>query len=94
MLCLKFLQNIPLPLLVTGQSSHLLLPLIIHHLLDHRPRLTVQVTQLRVLGRNLAHVDLGRGRHYMRPPLHLIDLVQVDRDFLAWRVRRCLECPR
>ena len=87
MFLLKLLQNIPLLLLITRQPTHLLLPLIIHHLLDHCSRLAIQLTQRRVLRRNLRNVDLRRTRNNMRPPLHLVHLVQVDRDFLAGRLR-------
>lgn len=93
MFLLKLLQNIPLLLLITRQPTHLLLPLIIHHLLDHRPRLAIQLTQRRILRRNLRNVDLRRTRHNMRPPLHLVHLVQVNRDFLAGRFGCRFEGP-
>lgn len=83
MLLLELLQNLHLPLLVARRLAHLLLPLVVHHLLDHGARLAVQVAERRRLGHDLGHVDLGRRRHDVRPPLHLVDLVQVDGDFLA-----------
>jgi hypothetical protein len=83
MLRLKFLEQIHLPLLVTRGLSALLLPLIVHHLLNHGARLAVQVAERRVLWRDLGHVDLGRGRYDVRPPFHLVDLVEVDGDFFT-----------
>lgn len=83
MLRLKLLQKIPLPLLIARQPAHLLLPLVVHHLLDHSARLAVQVAERGRLGDNLAHVDLWCGCHDVRPPFHLVDLVEVDVDLLA-----------
>lgn len=80
---LKLAQNLHLLLLLTTRLPHLLLPLIIHHLLDHRPRLPVQIAQVRVLGRDLAHVDLGSCGYHVRPPVHLVDFVEVDGNFFA-----------
>lgn len=94
MLSLELLQNIRLPLLITSHPTCLLLPLIIHHLLDHRPRLAVQIAQARILRGDLADVDLRRTRHDMRPPLHLIHLVQMNRHLLARRLGRRLQRPR
>lgn len=92
MLRLELLQQLQLLLLVTRRLPHLLLPLVIHHLLHHRPRLAVQVAQLRVVWRNLGRVDLGRRCHHVRPPLHLVRLVEVNRQLLA--VFAALERPR
>lgn len=83
MLLLKLLQHLHLLLVVTARQSHLLLPLVVHHLLHHAPRLSVQIAELAVLRRNLRRVDLGRSRDDVRPPLHLVGLVEVDRQFLA-----------
>ena len=78
MLLLKLLKQIHLPPLITRRLSHLLLPLIKHHLLHHRPRLTIQVTQRRILGRDLCDVDLGCAGHDVWPPFHFVDFVEVD----------------
>lgn len=75
MFVLKLLQKLHLLLLVARRPPRLLLALVIHHLLNHTPRLAVQVTQLRVLGHDLLYVDLGRAGNDMRPPLHLVDLI-------------------
>ena len=83
MLGLKLAQHLHLLLLLTRRLPQLLLPLVVHHLLDHAPRLAVQIAQLAVLGRDLGRVDLRRRGDDVRPPLHLVDLVQVDGDFLA-----------
>lgn len=93
MLRLKLPQNLHLLLLLTSRSPHLLLSLIIHHLLDHRPRLPVQIAQVRVLRRDLADVDLRRRGHDMRPPVHLVDFVEVDGDFFAGGCGGCFEGP-
>ena len=90
---LELLQNIPLPLLITSQPAHLLLALIIHHLLDHRSRLAIEIAQTRVLRLDFRHVDLRRARYNMCPPFHLVDFVQVDGDFFSWRLGSCLESP-
>jgi len=62
MICLELLQNIHLLLLITSWFPHLLLPLIKHHLLDHLPRIAVQIAQRTVLGRDFRDVNFwGRG---------------------------------
>lgn len=78
MLLLKFLEQIHLPLLITGRLPYLLLSLIKHHLLHHRPRFTIQVTQRRILGRDLGDVDFGCAGHDVRPPFHFVDFIEVD----------------
>lgn len=75
MIGLKLLEEIHLLLLITRHPARLLLPLIIHHLLDHRPGLAVQIAQARVLRRDLADIDLRGGRHDVGPPFHLVHLV-------------------
>ncbi len=80
---LELLQHIHLLLLIARRLARLLLPLVPHHLFHHTPRLPVQVTQLAVLRGDLRGVDLGRGSHDMSPPLHLVDLVEVDVNLLA-----------
>lgn len=77
MLILELLQQIRLLLLITRHTTTLLLPLIIHHLLNHSPCLAIQVTQTRILRLDLGNVDLRRTRDNMRPPLDLVHLVQV-----------------
>lgn len=83
MLGLKLLEQIHLPLLITRRLPALLLPLVVHHLLDHGARLAIEVAERGILRRDLRHVDLGRAGHDVRPPLHLVDLVEVDGDFFA-----------
>ena len=73
----KLLQHILLLLLITRRLPHFLLPLIIHHLLDHAPRLPVQITQLAILRLDLGDVDFRRGCHDMCPPLHLVYFVEM-----------------
>lgn len=87
----KLLQHILLLLLVAGRLAHFLLALVVHHLLNHCARLAVQIAQLAVLGLNLGRVDLGRRGDDVRPPLHLVRLVEVDGQFFARRRR--LEGP-
>lgn len=86
-------QHLKLLLLLTRRFPQLLLPLIIHHLLHHPPRLAVQVAQLRVLRLDLGRINLRRRRGHMRPPFHLIRLVQMDRDFFRLRARLGGESP-
>jgi hypothetical protein len=83
MLFLELLEDVELLLLVAGGLARLLLPLIVHHLLDHAPRLSIEVAQLAVLGLDLAGVDLGRRGDDMGPPLHLVLLVQVNFNVFA-----------
>ena len=78
---LLFTRRLPLPL-------HLL---IIHHFLDHAPRLSIQVAQLRVLRLDFRDVNLGRRCHYMRPPFGLVLFVKVYGDLFA--IRSCFEGP-
>lgn len=86
MTLLELLQHLHLALLLARRLPHLLLPLIIHHLLDHAPRLAVQVPQLRVLGLDLGRVEeVGRVGRDGRPPLLLGRFVEVDGDFFAAR---------
>ena len=84
MLRLELLQHLKLLRLIARWLPHLLLPLVIHHLLHHPPRLPVQIPQLAVLRLNLARVEeVGRIGRDGGPPLHLVGLVEVDGDFLA-----------
>lgn len=92
-LLLELLQQLHLLLLVTGRATHLLLSLIVHHLLDHGTSLTIEIAQAGVLGGDLGHVDLGRRLDDMRPPFHLVHLVEMDADLLARGLRCCLESP-
>lgn len=86
MLLLELLQHIHLLAIVTRRQAHLLLALIVHHLLDHAPRLAVQIPQLAVLGLDLRRVEVvGRVGRDGRPPLHLVRLVEMDADVLAGR---------
>lgn len=63
MLLLELLQHIHLLAIITGRQTHLLLPLIEHHLLHHPARLPVQIAQLAVLGLDLGRVEVvGRVR--------------------------------
>jgi hypothetical protein len=82
MLFLEVLQHIQLLRLIARRLPQLLLSLIIHHLLDHAPRLAVQIPQLTTLRRDLRNIDLRRPDYHMRPPFHLVDLVEVDVDCL------------
>lgn len=75
MLILKLLHEIRLLLLIATHAPRLLLALIIHHLLNHTPRLAIEVAQFRVLRTDLSHVDSWRTGHDMRPPIHFIDLI-------------------
>jgi hypothetical protein len=88
MLVLKLLEDVGLFLLITRGFAHLLLPLIVHHLLDHATRVAVQVAQLAVIRLDLAYVDLGCRGDHVCPPLHLVDLLQVDLDRLGIVGRR------
>ena len=83
MLLLKLLQHIHLALLLARRLAHLFLPLVEHHLLDHPPRLPIQITQLAILRRDLRRVDGWRGGHDVRPPFHLVGFVEMYRDFFA-----------
>ena len=49
----ELLQRVLLLLLVAGGFAHLLLPLVVHHLLHHATRLSIQIAQLTVLGLHL-----------------------------------------
>jgi hypothetical protein len=80
---LELLQEVQLLLLVAGGLAGLLLPLVEHHLLDHAPRLSVEVAELAVLRLDLAGVDLGRRSDDMGPPLQLVLLVEVHLNVLA-----------
>ena len=77
------LQNIRFLLLIARRQTHLLLPLIEHHLLNHLPRLPIQITQIAVLGLNLGDVDFWRRGYDVRPPFHFVDFVEVDAELLA-----------
>ena len=83
MLLLKLLQHIRLLLIIARRLAHLLLPLIIHHLLHHAPRLSIQITEFTIFWCDLGGVDLRCGGHDVRPPFHLVDFVEVDAEFFA-----------
>ena len=81
---LKLLQHLHLLRLLTRRLPHLLLPLIIHHLLHHPPRLPVQIPQLRILGRDFGGVEeVGRVGRDGGPPLLLVRFVEVEGDFFC-----------
>ena len=83
------LQHINLLTLITRRLPHLLLPLVIHHLLHHPPRLPVQIPQFAIIRRDLARVDLERRVcGYRGPPFHLVGFVEVDGDFFLVRRQR------
>ena len=82
-LVLELLEDIHLLLLVGAGQTLLLLSLVKHHFLDHAAGLAVQVRQLGVIGLNLGDVNLGGICDNVRPPLHLVDLVEVDFDRLG-----------
>lgn len=73
LLLLLLAVRLPLPL-------HLL---IIHHLLDHAPRLAIQVAQLAVLRCDLRGVDFGRVGYDVCPPVRPGRLLQVNADVFA-----------
>lgn len=83
MLVLELLENVEPLLLVRGGQAALLLLLVKHHLLNHAARLAVKVRQLGRVGLDLGHVDLGSVGHDVRPPLHLVHLVEVDLNRLG-----------
>jgi hypothetical protein len=94
MLSLELLQQLHLLLLVATGTAHFLLSLIIHHLLNHSTSLAIQITQTRILRRDLGHINLRRSSNNMRPPLNLVDLIEVNIDFLAGRGGGSLKSPR
>ena len=94
MLLLEVLQHVELLTLVARRQTHLLLPLIEHHLLDHAPRLAVQVAQLAVLGLDLGRVEVvGRVGGDGGPPGHFAAFVEVDADFFGRARGRGFEGP-
>lgn len=76
-------KHLLLLLLIRARKAHLLLFLVVHHLLDHRSGVAVEVAELAVLRGNFGGVDLGSGLDDVGPPFHLVDLVEVDGEFLA-----------
>lgn len=93
-ICLELLEEFLLSLFIASWAPGLFLALIIHHLLNHRTGLAVQVAQARVLRGNFGDVDLGRGGDHMWPPFNFIGFVEVDIDFFAWGSGGCLQSPR
>ena len=86
---LELFEDIRLLLFLRRGQTLLLLPLVEHHLLDHAARLPVEVRELRILWLDLGDVDLGGVLDDVRPPLHLVYLVEVDFDrFSAVGIRR------
>jgi hypothetical protein len=76
-------KHVLLLLLVRAGQTHFLLLLVVHHLLDHGSGVTVEVAELAVLRSNLGGVDPGSVLDDVGPPFHLVDLVEVDGEFLA-----------
>lgn len=83
MLLLELLEDVRLLLLVGRRQALFLLALVEHHLLDHAAGLALEVRQLGRVGLDLGDVDLGRVLDDVWPPLHLVDLVEVDLDRLG-----------
>jgi hypothetical protein len=84
---LKLLQHVQFFLLITSRLPHLFLSLIKHHFFNHTPRLTIQVSQLAILRLDFRDIYLRRRGDNMFPPLHLVNLIQMQlEDFGArWR---------
>ena len=78
MLLLELPDDVQLLLLVGRRQSQRLLPLVEHHLLDRLARLSVQVAELRVLRLDLRDVDGIVAVAHAAPPLHLVELLEVD----------------
>lgn len=57
---LKLLQHLRLLTLIARRLPQLLLPLIVHHLLDHTPCLSIQLTQFTILGLDFGGVNFWR----------------------------------
>jgi len=87
MLRLELAHNLRLLLLVAARLASLLLPLIVHHLLDHAAGLAVQVAKFAVFGRDFADIDARRGRDDVLPPLHLVGFRELDAQFFGARGR-------
>jgi hypothetical protein len=87
MLFLKLLEQVRLFLIIARRQPLLFLSLVEHHLLHHRSRFAVQITQFAVLWLNLRSVNLRRRGHDVGPPLHLVDFVEVDANLLTGRGR-------
>ena len=83
MLRLKLAHNLRLLLLLTARLPSLLLPLIVHHLLDHAAGLAVQIAQLAVLGRDFADVDARRARDDVLPPFQLVGFGELDAELFG-----------
>jgi hypothetical protein len=79
----ELLEHVLLLLLVAGWLAQLLLPLVEHHLLNHTPGLSIQITQLAILRLDLRDVYLRRRGDDVGPPLHLVRLVQVQLEDLG-----------
>ena len=76
-------QHVLLLLFVACRLTHLFLLLVVHHLLNHGSGVAIKVTELAVLRGNLGCIDLGSVLDDVGPPFHLVDLVEVDGEFLA-----------
>ena len=72
----ELFQNVLLLHFVCGGQAHLLLALVEHHLLDDASGLSIKVGQLRVLGLDLASVDVGVALDDRAPPRLLVLLGQ------------------
>lgn len=92
MLIHKLLKHILLLLFVTGGLVLSLHLLIVHHFLDHPPRLTIEIGQLAVLRYYLTDVNFGCGGDDVRPPVGARRFGEVDNDFFGG-VRKCGESP-
>lgn len=93
MLLLKLLQHVHLLLFIARRLPHLLLSLIIHHFLHHAPRLSIQITQVGILRRDLRDVNLRGGGYDMWPPFHLVHFIKVYRNFFPRRVGGRFKSP-
>jgi hypothetical protein len=85
----KLLQHVLLLLLIASGLSHLLLPLVIHHFLNHASSLSIKVTQSAVFRLNLGNINLRRRCYDVGPPFHFIHFVEVYFNNLCSGGRSC-----
>mmetsp|Transcript_17310 Transcript_17310/g.53785 ORF Transcript_17310/g.53785 Transcript_17310/m.53785 type:complete len:236 (+) Transcript_17310:204-911(+) len=82
-------KHVLLLLLLGRGQPELLLPLVVHHLLDRLARLAVEVREVGVLGLDFLRVDLGVADEDTFPPLHAVDLLKREAHLAV-----VLHCPQ
>lgn len=81
----KLLKHFVLLLFFRRRQAHCLLPLIVHHFLNHSSGFPIEIWQLWITRRNLLRVDERISEYQVGPPFHFIHLKLTEEEIrLDW----------